>query len=67
MAEHTVSPAQDQWGHTRQAPISSPRFCVLYLRDGREKSTPWFSNGGNAQRALALMQQRYGKAVIFRD
>lgn len=69
MAGHNGSPARDQSRHAIQAPIASPRFCVVYLKDGREKTTPWFSNHGCAQKALSLMQEQcgHGNAVILRD
>lgn len=69
MAGHTVSPARDRLRHALQTPIASPKYCVFYLEDGREKSTAWFTERGHAQNALSLLQKRCGRsnAVIFMD
>jgi hypothetical protein len=50
-----------------QAPISGAKRCVLYRKDGIEKRTPWFYTAERASRALAIMQARYGAAVLYRD
>lgn len=43
------------------------RSCILYLKGGREHRSPWFTSPSRAQRALAVMQRRYGAAVMYRD
>lgn len=52
----------------RQAPIGWPR-CVMYLKNGKEHRTAWFSKEENAQRALEIMRAKYGakKAIIYLD
>lgn len=52
-----------------QAPISTPMYCVLYLKNGREHQSPWLYRRDHAQAALELMQAKYGKnnAIIYRD
>lgn len=44
-----------------QAPISSEKSCVMYRVNGKEKRTPWFYREETIQRALKLMQARYGE------
>lgn len=55
--------------HATQAAISATKYCVLYLKGGREHRTPWFSRRDNAQRALEIMRRRYGQnsAIIWLD
>jgi hypothetical protein len=43
------------------------RYCVAYVERGRERFSPWFADKGLAQRALALLSARHGKAVIIVD
>jgi len=51
-----------------QPPIHAPQYCVLYIKEGKEHRTPWFSHS-RAQKALTIMQAKYGKqkAIIYRD
>lgn len=51
-----------------QAPIRSPNYRVMYLKEGKEHRTAWLSRE-RAQRALVVMQAKYGKqkAVIYVD
>lgn len=46
---------------------SGARACVIYVKGGREHRTAWFTCGERARRALGIMRQRYGAAVIYRD
>jgi hypothetical protein len=43
------------------------KTCVIYLKAGREQQTPWFTNADRANRALAIIRQRYGAAILYRD
>lgn len=43
------------------------RFCVLYLRDGRERSSPWFNSRDRAHQAYDILAAKYGQAIIFVD
>ena len=50
-----------------QAGDGGSRYCVLYVKDGKEACTPWFSRRARARAALTLMKGRYGRAVIYVD
>lgn len=52
-----------------KAPTSATKYCVLYLKGGREHRTPWFRLRDNARRALEIMRRRYGQksAIIWMD
>jgi hypothetical protein len=43
------------------------RFCILFLRDGREHRSQWFTTRNRALRAKAVIERRYGAAVLYRD
>lgn len=43
------------------------RSCILYIKDGREHRSPWFTSPARADRALAVMRRRYGRALIYID
>lgn len=51
-----------------QAPGNTPRFCVLYLKQGQEKRSPWMTQK-RANEAAALMRAKYGErnAIVYRD
>lgn len=61
--------ARDKLRTAVQAPISQTKLCVFYLVNGRERRSPWFYSDTTAQRALTLMQEKYGRrnAILFRD
>lgn len=59
--------ARDQRRTKLQAPLSEMKRCVLYLVNGRERRSPWFYRDETARRALALMQAKHGRAILFRD
>ena len=61
--------ARDKRRTALQAPISQNKLCVFYLVNGRERRSPWFYSDATAQRALTLMQEKYGRrnAFLFRD
>lgn len=52
----------------RQAPGNAPRFCVLYLKQGQEKRSPWMTQK-RAHKAATLMQAKYGErnAIVYVD
>jgi hypothetical protein len=52
-----------------QAPLSQTKLCVLYLVNGRERSSPWFYRDETARKALELMQAKYGvrNCILYRD
>lgn len=52
-----------------QQPISSPRYRVMYLVNGRERKSAWLYNDVNARKGLQMMQAKYGnrKAIIYVD
>lgn len=43
------------------------KFCIVYLNQGRERCSPWFSSRDRACRALEVLKRRYGQAVLLRD
>ena len=52
-----------------QTPISSPRYCVMYLKDGKEHCSAWLYRKEFAQQGLAMMCAKYGErnAIIYVD
>ncbi|MFC0593793.1 hypothetical protein ACFOHU_03460 [Ottowia pentelensis] len=48
---------------------SATRYLVLYLVNGREHQSPWFSDRGRAVLALQVLQAKYGErnATIYVD
>ena len=44
-----------------------PRACVLYIKDGIEQQSPWFSSRARAQQAKAIIQKKYGACVLYVD
>ena len=52
-----------------QTPISSPRYCVMYLKDGKEHHSAWLYRKEYAQQGLAMMRAKYGErnAIIYVD
>ena len=43
------------------------RFCVLWLRDGKECRGPWFYSRERAHQAREAMADKYGRAIVFAD
>lgn len=43
------------------------RYCVLYVRCGFERQSPWFSSRERAHAARVILAARYGGAVVFVD
>lgn len=58
---------RDQLRHALQAPISAPRYCVMYDIGREHHRTPWFYRQEHARKALALMQRKHGAAIIYVD
>ena len=55
--------------HNRnQTPIHAPQYCVIYLKDGKEKRGAWMSRE-RAQQAAAIMRAKYGErsATVYMD
>jgi hypothetical protein len=52
-----------------QAPISAPKYKVMWLVNGKEKKSPWLYKREHAQRALSLVQTKHGiqNAIIYVD
>ena len=52
-----------------QQPISAPRYCVMYLANGRERKSAWLYNLDRARKGLQMMQAKYGdrNAIIYVD
>lgn len=44
-----------------QAPIAAPRYKVHFLKEGKEHTSPWLHSRDKAQKALKLMQGKYGE------
>lgn len=44
-----------------------PRSCVLYTKGGIEHRTAWFSSRERARKALAIIKNKYGAAVLYVD
>ena len=53
----------------RPAPAKHPvlRTCVIYMKDGIEHRTAWFSSRERARQALAIIKSKYGAAVLYVD
>lgn len=56
---------------TKATPIGGlgTKHQVLYLKNGKEHATPWYYTPARAQRALKIMQRRFGErnCILFRD
>ncbi len=52
-----------------QQPISAPRYCVMYMVNGRERKSAWLYNNDRARKGLQMMQRKYGdrNAIIYVD
>lgn len=47
--------------------LGTQRFCVLYLKDGKEHSSPWFGSRSRAHVARELLAAKYGPAIVYMD
>lgn len=54
--------------HHNQAPIHAPQYCVIYLKDGKQKRGAWMSRE-RAHKAAAMMRAKYGErnAIVYMD
>jgi hypothetical protein len=43
------------------------RVCVLYVKNGIEHQSPWFTCCARAKQAQAILQSKYGACVLFVD
>lgn len=43
------------------------KYCVLWIRDGKERRSPWFHSSERAHRAREMMAQKYGQAIVYVD
>lgn len=43
------------------------RVCVLYVKNGIEHQSPWFTCRARAKQAQAIIQKRYGACVLYVD
>lgn len=52
-----------------QTPISTPRYRVMYLKNGKEHRSSWLYREEHAQQGLAMMRAKYGErnAIIYVD
>ena len=53
----------------RVAPAKRPalRICVIYVKDGIEQQSPWFTCRARAEQAKAIIKNKYGAAVLYVD
>ena len=53
----------------KPAPAKRPvlRICVIYVKDGIEQQSPWFTCRARAEQAKAIIQKRYGACVLYVD
>lgn len=60
---------RDQLRTASQAPISAPKYRVMYLKNGREYKSAWLYREEHAVQGLAAMQAKYGNrnAIIYVD
>lgn len=49
------------------AHLGIQRFCVLYRKDGKEHSSPWFISRSRAHVARELLAAKYGQAIVYID
>lgn len=52
-----------------QTPISTPRYRVMYLKNGKEHRSAWLYREEQARQGLAMMSAKYGErnAIIYVD
>lgn len=56
MASQIFHDQRNRW----QAPIATPRYKVHFLKEGKEHTSPWLHSSDKAQKALKVMQDKYG-------
>ncbi|MDD2712589.1 MAG: hypothetical protein PHU77_06670 [Simplicispira sp.] len=45
----------------------TPRICVIYMKNGIEHQSPWFTCRARAKQAQAIIQSKYGACVLYVD
>lgn len=60
---------RDRMRTVMQMPISTPRYRVMYMANGKERRSAWLYREQNAKQGLALMRAKYGErnAIIYVD
>ncbi len=48
-----------------QASLGMRKYCVLYLKNGREHRSPWFSSKERTKKARQLLAAKHGKTIIY--
>jgi hypothetical protein len=43
------------------------RICIVYMKNGIEHQSPWFTCRARAKQAQAIIQKRYGTCVLYVD
>jgi hypothetical protein len=43
------------------------KYCVLYLKNGREQRSPWFSSAARAARAFEVLNRRFRECIVYVD
>ncbi len=43
------------------------KYCVLYMKDGKEKRSAWFSSRARAHQAREIIAANYGAALVYVD
>ena len=43
------------------------RICIVYMKNGIEHQSPWFTCRARARQAQAIIQKRYGACVLYVD
>ena len=43
------------------------RICIVYMKNGIEHQSPWFTCRARARQAQAIIQKRYGTCVLYVD
>lgn len=43
------------------------KYCVLYVKDGQEKRSPWFKSRERAHAARELLAAKHGAAIVYVD
>ena len=43
------------------------RICVVYMKNGIEHQSPWFTCRARAKQAQAIIQSKYGACVLYVD
>lgn len=43
------------------------RYCVLYVINGKEERSPWFSDHARAHQAREILAAKHGAAIVYVD